>query len=243
MAMRGLNFIYMSVALIIILVAPTAYASISVDRTRVIFDGKNSAMGVTLRNNSETQPYLAQSWMEDENGVKSTERIVVLPPLQRIEPNGKSQIKFQSLPGLSLLPQDRESVFYLNIREIPPKTKKENVLQIALQTKIKFFYRPISIAASKGDKPWQNKIILKRNGSNTVLLNPTPYYITVVNVRADKKMALERRFKPIMIPPFGEITIGNLSLNGSPVLSYINDYGGQVELTFSCKNKSCQVDG
>ncbi|WP_223346554.1 fimbria/pilus periplasmic chaperone, partial [Escherichia coli] len=37
---------------------------------------------------------------------------------------------------------DRESLFYYNVREIPPKSGKANTLQIALQTRIKLFWRP-----------------------------------------------------------------------------------------------------
>ncbi len=44
-----------------------------------------------------------------------------------------------------LLPQDRESLFYFNLREIPPRSDKPNSLQLALQTRIKFFYRPQSL--------------------------------------------------------------------------------------------------
>ncbi|MGT9169473.1 fimbria/pilus periplasmic chaperone, partial [Escherichia coli] len=36
----------------------------------------------------------------------------------------------------------RESLFYYNVREIPPKSGKANTLQIALQTRIKLFWRP-----------------------------------------------------------------------------------------------------
>ncbi|MEX6064777.1 fimbria/pilus periplasmic chaperone [Providencia hangzhouensis] len=61
------------------------------------------------------------------------------PPVHRIEANSKSQIKIQSLPAISQLPKDRESIYYLNVREIPPRSEKANVLQIALQTKIKIF--------------------------------------------------------------------------------------------------------
>ncbi len=47
--------------------------------------------------------------------------------------------------GINALPQDRESLFYLNVREIPPKPDKPNVLQLAMQSRIKLFYRPAAI--------------------------------------------------------------------------------------------------
>lgn len=52
------------------------------------------------------------------------------------------QVKIQGLPDIHKLPADRESIFYFNVREIPPKSNKANTLQIALQTRIKLFWRP-----------------------------------------------------------------------------------------------------
>ncbi|WP_180821372.1 fimbria/pilus periplasmic chaperone, partial [Vibrio parahaemolyticus] len=70
-----------------------------------------------------------------------------------------SQVKIQALPDIAALPQDRESVYYFNLREIPPRSKEANVLQIALQTRIKLFYRPKALYATRTDleNPWQEK--------------------------------------------------------------------------------------
>ncbi|MDP4360542.1 fimbria/pilus periplasmic chaperone, partial [Escherichia coli] len=89
--------------------------------------------------------YLAQGWIENAQGEKITEPFTVLPPVQRVEPGAKSQVKIQALPSVASLPQDRESVYYFNLREIPPKSDKPNTLQLALQTRIKLFYRPKAI--------------------------------------------------------------------------------------------------
>ncbi|MGT3194634.1 fimbrial biogenesis chaperone, partial [Yersinia enterocolitica] len=87
----------------------------------------------------------AQAWIENEKHEKiTTGPIVVTPPVQRLEPGEKSMVRLSSTPEINKLPQDRESLFYFNLREIPPKSEKANVLQIALQTKIKLFYRPDS---------------------------------------------------------------------------------------------------
>jgi P pilus assembly chaperone PapD len=48
-------------------------------------------------------------------------------------------VKVQALPAAKSLPQDRETVYYFNLREIPPRSDKANTLQIALQTRIKLF--------------------------------------------------------------------------------------------------------
>ena len=49
-------------------------ASVTPDRTRLIFNESDKSISVTLRNNDPKLPYLAQSWIEDEKGVKSARR-------------------------------------------------------------------------------------------------------------------------------------------------------------------------
>jgi len=134
----------------------SAHAAVGLDRTRVIFDGGKDATSVNITNNNTQLPYLAQGWIEDEEGKKITTPLIVLPPVQRLEPGKQSQVKVQALPAAKSLPQDRETVFYFNLREIPPRSDKANTLQIALQTRIKLFYRPQSIAPSQQDlsNPW-----------------------------------------------------------------------------------------
>ena len=116
-----------------------ANAAIGLDRTRVVFDGSKEAVSMNITNNNTQLPYLAQGWIEDEQGNKITSPLIVLPPVQRLEPGKNSQVKVQSLPAVQSLPQDRESVYYFNLREIPPRSEKTNSLQIALQTRIKLF--------------------------------------------------------------------------------------------------------
>lgn len=45
--------------------------------------------------------------------------------MQRVEPGVKNQIKIIKTEGINQLPQDRESLFYLNVREIPLHLKKK----------------------------------------------------------------------------------------------------------------------
>ena len=105
-----------------------AVAAISLDRTRVIFNGDQKSISLSISNQNKELPYLAQGWIEDATGNKVTSPLMVLPPLQRVEPGAKSQVKIQASPEVASLPQDRESLFYFNLREIPPKSSKPNTL-------------------------------------------------------------------------------------------------------------------
>ncbi|WP_017254861.1 fimbria/pilus periplasmic chaperone, partial [Pseudomonas tolaasii] len=142
--------------LLLLGLSQNGYAAVGLDRTRVVFDGAKEATSVNITNNNTQLPYLAQGWIEDEDGKKITSPLIVLPPVQRLEPGKQSQLKVQALPAAKSLPQDRETVYYFNLREIPPRSDKPNTLQIALQTRIKLFYRPQAIAPSQQDlsNPW-----------------------------------------------------------------------------------------
>ncbi|HGM6668034.1 TPA: fimbria/pilus periplasmic chaperone [Serratia marcescens] len=220
-------------------------AALALDRTRVVFDGNQNSISLNISNQNKQLPYLAQGWLEDEQGNKIQSPLIVLPPVQRIESGKLSQIKIQALPMVKNLPQDRETLYYFNLREIPPKSNKPNTLQIALQTRIKLFYRPSAIMLSSADMatPWQEKLILTRKGDNYQVNNPTPYYITIVDARSKKEGESIKGFEPFMVAPKSQVQlkISAASLGANPVLTYINDYGGQPQLSFSCSGNNCKV--
>ncbi|WP_426109320.1 fimbria/pilus periplasmic chaperone [Pseudomonas sp. TWR1-1-4] len=220
-------------------------AAVGLDRTRVIFDGSKDATSVNITNNNTQLPYLAQGWIEDEAGKKITSPLIVLPPVQRLEPGKQSQLKVQALPAAKSLPQDRETVFYFNLREIPPRSDKANTLQIALQTRIKLFYRPQAITPSQQDlsNPWQQKLTLTLAGERYQVNNPTPYYVTLVDARSTKDGKTVPGFEPLMVPPKGALTLGPTAkeLGTTPHLAYVNDYGGRPLLAFTCIGSACTV--
>lgn len=235
-----------TLTLLALALSHSASAAIGLDRTRVIFDGGKDATSVNITNNNTQLPYLAQGWIENEEGQKLTTPLIVLPPVQRLEPGKQSQVKVQALPAAKSLPQDRETVYYFNLREIPPRTDKANTLQIALQTRIKLFYRPQAIAPSQQDlsNPWQEKLTLTRQGEHYRVNNPTPYYVTLVDARSTKDGKTVAGFEPVMVPPKGTLILGPTAkaLGPTPYLAYVNDYGGRPLLAFTCSGETCKVN-
>jgi P pilus assembly chaperone PapD len=221
-----------------------ACAAIALDRTRVVFDGGKSSLTVNISNQNKSLPYLAQAWVEDTKGKKVESPLTALPPLQRVEPGAKGQIKIQATGNLTALPQDRESLFYFNVREIPPKSNKPNTLQLALQTRVKMFYRPAALALARGDEnEAQKKVTLTHQGENYVLNNPTPYFITIVEIASSENAKGITGFKPQMVAPKSNITLSGSasSLGGHPVLTFVNDFGGRPKLIFNCAGSTCNV--
>ncbi|EFP4584009.1 fimbrial chaperone StfD [Salmonella enterica] len=222
----------------------SAQAAIAPDRTRLVFRGEDKSISVDLKNANNKLPYLAQSWMEDEKGNKIDSPLTAVPPVQRIEAAGTGQIKIQGIPALAALPQDRETLFYYNVREIPPKSDKPNTLQIALQTRIKVFYRPLSLSKIDMQHPWQYKITLQREGDGYRVTNPTGYYVVLSNAsnRLDGQPALG--FSPLVIAPGGSavMKVKASDVGSAPVLTYVNDYGARLPLVFKCSGSACTVD-
>ncbi|MEY0232034.1 fimbrial biogenesis chaperone [Providencia manganoxydans] len=224
----------------ILLSVQTASAAINIDRTRIIFPGQDKSVSLVINNQSKTMPYLAQSWMEDEKGNKVSEPFTVLPPMQRVEPNAKNQIKIIKTEGLDKLPQDRESLFYLNVREIPPVSDKENVVQIAIQSRLKMFYRPPQIE-NNSDKVWAKELKYTHTGRNLVIANPTKYYVTLGYLSSDSKNNFPG-FESVMIAPMSQETVTVPATPFSQLYSgYMDDYGGMKMLTYQCAASVCQL--
>ncbi|ELV9468982.1 fimbria/pilus periplasmic chaperone [Salmonella enterica] len=220
----------------------SGFAAINVDRTRIIMDSKQKSLSVVLTNENHRAPYLAQSWVEDDKG-KRTNLLLALPPLQRIDPGKKSQVRILQAPGggTKLLPQDRESLFWFNVREIPPEVSSdENVLQLAMQSQLKLFYRPASIRKTDGDMP-ETRLVVTCDDGHAVLKNPTPYYITVAWLGLNPKTRLQGFDDPTMVAPFSTLPLKAALPSGLSSLSvgYIDDYGGLKISTYHCTGQVC----
>ncbi|AKJ43744.1 fimbrial biogenesis chaperone [Pragia fontium] len=223
---------------ITLLILPlSGQAAVTLDRTRVVFDGGGKSVSLNISNDNQQQPYLAQAWLEDEQQNKLlTGPLVITPPVQRLEPGAKSMIRITAAAS-SQLPQDKESLFYLNLREIPPVSDKPNVLQIALQTKIKLFYRPKALKRDPGSV-WQDQLVLHAEGGGYRIENPTPYYVTVIGLGGSEKQSLEGDFETVMLGPNGSARVKS-AVYTKPYLTYINDYGGRPTLAFRCSGSRC----
>ncbi|MCA8092227.1 molecular chaperone [Burkholderia anthina] len=229
-----------ALAVVSTLFAGAAHAAIVPDRTRVIFNEGEQAAIVTITNKSTTYPYLVQSWLEDADGNKITSPLMVVPPLQRVEANERNVLRIAKLPGAAL-PADRESVFYLNIREVPPKTDTPNTLQIALHTQMKLFYRPKGVQPAR-DADWTLPMTLRVDAvaHRLVFDNPTPYHVTVVDVSAGAQKT-RVPIEPVMVNPMSTADVPFKAATPATLfVTHIDDYGGQVAVEYVCEAGACK---
>ncbi len=231
---------WLTAAMCFILCVQESQAAIALDRTRAVFNGGEKNLVLNISNDNKKEPYLAQAWLEDTNGNKLTNYLMVTPPMQRVEPGEKSMIRITSLPSIDSLPKDRESLFYFSVREVPPRSERSNVLQLALQTKIKLFYRPAGITPERFSRH-DDKLVLHKVKDGYRVENPTPYYMTLLGITQKGSRTVERGFKPVMIAPLSSATVKS-SVSGQPSIITINDFGGKPVLPFICEGSICRAD-
>lgn len=214
-------------------VCSVANATVSPDRTRIIFNETDKSVSIKLTNQSKTQPYLAQSWVEDKNNQKTRGYISPLPPLVRLEAGEQTQVRLMGQPTLQQLPADRESLFFYNIREIPPRTEQKNTMQLAMQSRLKLFWRPKAIVLKEGQAVPMEKVEVSRTASGITIKNDTPYHVTVGYIGIDGKTLLPGA-DGFMVNPFEQATSEIKNLPAKFQIGYIGDYGGLNMFSVSC---------
>lgn len=199
-------------------------AGVALGATRVIYSQGAKQANINVTNSDKHDAFLVQSWVSDDKGNKVA-AFIVTPPLFVLKP-GKVNILRMIYNGPAL-PEDKVSVFYLNNKAIPSLDKKTpagNTLQIATQSVIKLFVRPVHLSV----KPSEAAAMLRcqSEGDNLIVSNPSPYFVTLVNFTvAGKKQP------NTMVPPKGTQTI---KATGSVSYQTLNDYGA-VTPSLICK--------
>lgn len=205
-----------------------ANAGVLLGGTRVILGEKDREASISTRNTGTT-PFVMQTWVDGGEGKNKTP-FIVIPPLSRLDPGKENILRILRAP--SNLPSDRESAFWLNVKEIPEKSAEEGVLQVAVHTRIKLLYRPAGLAGRSSEAKEQLQWAVGTDGKGVAMLklaNPTPYHISLTTLRIDGG---QQEIDADMIRPFGELTY-RLTALGQPqevrvVFSTINDYGGET---------------
>ncbi|MCC3264159.1 fimbria/pilus periplasmic chaperone, partial [Paenibacillus polymyxa] len=77
---------------------------------------------------------------------------IITPPLFKLSPTKNNVLRIVNTSDA--LPQDRESVYWVNVKSIPARSEdaeNKNVLQIAVRTRLKLFYRPAGLKGNSMD--------------------------------------------------------------------------------------------
>jgi P pilus assembly chaperone PapD len=214
-------FMKFIMTLAFISLAFVANAGIVIGGTRVVYLSDKSDETISVMNKDQNTPYLIQAWVESFNSSdKSKPPFTVIPPISRLDPQQEKVLRIIKTQGV--LPQDRESVFWLNIKSLPPASdrKNTNTLEIAIKTRLKFFWRPAALHATPESVAM--KVKWRIEGRELVVSNPSPIHINVMNVSVDGKDV------PLnMIPPFEtlRLPLPQGAAGHTLIWHFINDFG------------------
>lgn len=197
-----------------------AQAGVALGATRVIYPAGQKQVQLGVTNNDDSSTYLIQSWVENADGGKDG-RFVITPPLFAMQ--GKKENTLRIIDATNKqLPQDRESLFWINVKAIPSMDKSklsDNTLQLAIISRIKLYYRPAKLAMPPEEAA--QKLTFRRNAGKLTLINPSPYYLTVTELSVGT-----RGLENALVPPLGETSV-KIPDEASGEITYrtINDYG------------------
>jgi P pilus assembly chaperone PapD len=205
------------------------YAGFAISSNRVIYNESEREHSLILANINE-YPIVAQTWVDNGVGYpdQSTAPFIVLPAVFKMNPKGIQAVRI--IHNGNTMPQDRESVFWLNLYEIPGKTQQQlNLseesrvrLDLAMNTQLKVFYRPKSLKLMDIEQISEKiKFFIKKVNGNQVLVcnNPTPYHLSFINIvlkQNDRDFKIESQVD-LMVAPFSEKVY---ELDSSPELPY-----------------------
>lgn len=220
--------LYLMLALLPLWHVAAADAAVTVGATRLIYNGASSEANLNVSNREDTSPYLVQSWVSRFGGTSEeiVDSFIVTPPLFRLDAN-KENILRVIFAGAADVPQDRESLFLMNVKAIPAMSddqKGKNVLQIALKTTIKLFYRPAGLKGELKDAVAQ--VNWTANAGALMFNNTSKFHVVVSELKLNGQPITQA---PDVLRPGQQQELSIQAKPGDEVqLSYIDDYGSVV---------------
>ena len=201
-----------------------AQASVVVGGTRVIFDGTQKAATVSVQN-KDNVTNIVQSWIAVvDEASPAKDSFITTPPLFRLKAGEQGFVRI--LRSGKPLPEERESMFWLNIKGIPAmdSAPDKNMVQFAINSRIKLIFRPAALKNAIPEK-FAEKLQWSAEGRDIKVKNPSPLYMNCSDITVNGKSVPEAWF----VAPFStiKIPVANTSSPGKKKITWsvINDYG------------------
>ena len=185
--------------------------------------------------------YLVQSWVDrgQKNSTPNdtTKDFFVQPPIARVPSNSGLDIKIIYSGANIDINKDRETLFYINVAQIPPTAKNnnssgQNMISFIVRHKMKLFFRPESI---KNQVFSTKQISFYVKNNQLYVKNNSPFYTTFQSLKTNTGL----NFNSDMVAPFSEKQLkaqsgktNNISTFSWIEYNYVNDIGKFVTEKF-----------
>lgn len=203
----------------------TAQGGVNVGGTRLVYDAGTKEASLSVKSQENDPPYLIQSWVDHLDAADTSKvPFVITPPLFRLESGQENMLRV--INTQADLPQDRESLYWLNIKSLAAIPKSEsNRLQIAVRTRIKLFYRPGNLPGNASEA--YKALTFSHQGNKLIVKNPTSYYVSFFELKIGGQVINE----PGMVAPKGSLMLSVPDgVSGAVTWQAITDYGSPGEV-------------
>ncbi|MGH3802910.1 MAG: fimbrial biogenesis chaperone [Stenotrophomonas sp.] len=171
---------------VLLLACATARAGVTAERTRVIFNAGDTETALRVVNQN-SYPVVVQAWIDDGDPESTPDTaeapIIPLPPVFRLEPGEQRSLRLVSVGATP--PSDRESLYWLNLYEIPPDAARvaddaSSRLTVTLRTQMKVIHRPKGLSMTPQRAVARMEFRVEEG--RMAVLNPTPYVMTLSGI-------------------------------------------------------------
>lgn len=160
-----------------------ADAALQIEGTRLIYFGQDKAANIGVVNQASRE-VVVQTWISGEDDSAGHDvPFAATEPLVQLAAGEHHQLRI--LYAGEGLPVDRESLFWLNIMEIPLKPEAPNSVQFAIRQRLKLFYRPPALKGGSAEAVQQ--LVWNTDGHSVTVSNPSAFHLSLINVQTDSQ--------------------------------------------------------
>lgn len=211
----------------------SAHAGVMPSQSRIIYNSDDNDASIMLAN-TNNYPVIVQTWVDKGEGNPDVHEVpfISIPPVFYLEPAGVKGIRI--LYNKAELPKEKESLFWINIYEIPPERKNitpDNSVLVTMNTQIKLFYRPSNLNTTP-DKAIK-KLTCDLNDKESISCsNASPIHISVTDFRvlSSDGTSVKAINAEYILNPFGK-TLYHFQSKIIPLkvsIQYIDDSGNKL---------------
>jgi len=213
-------------AALLAVAALPAWGGVYIYGTRIIYPAAQKEVTVQLMNQGDRSA-LVQAWIDDGDTQTPPEKLQVpfllTPPVVKVKGNTGQQLKIKFTQAN--LPQDRESIYYLNVLDVPPNDANNadvNKIKFALQNRIKLIYRPAGLSGV--NKESFAHLNIKRAADGLVVENSSANWLTITEIKGAAKINKET----LVLAPRAKLKLPGAPHAGKYAVTLIDDYGNYL---------------
>ena len=218
-----------------------AQAGVVMTGTRIIFPAQKTEKTLQFKNMDDF-PNLMQVWVDagDESSTPETAQspFIIGPQIFKMAGQQGQISRLIFVGDAKQLPQDRESIYYLNFSEMPAVKQSDadkNKLLVVFKNRIKIFYRPEGLKGSADDVGDRLSYAIIGNATQPQLqlYNPSAFHANIAQMHIRFNGQKLESQDNLLIAPLSSIKLPIKALPAKQQaldiqVNLINDYGSSV---------------